>query len=88
MARLCNMYAVRQDSISFDATRLLMRRHQYAFTDEVNDQTIDGRRNLNDGHASTNVPAGEGFTDVMHCMPLRMYMSVQLGSHSLHKGQC
>ena len=37
---------------------------------------------------STNVPAGERFTDVMHFVPLATYMSVQLGNHNLHKGQC
>lgn len=36
---------------------------------------------------STNVPAVEVFTDVMHFMALKLYMSVQLGSHNLHKEQ-
>ena len=44
------MYTGRKDSKFFDAIRLL-RRHQYAFIDEVYDQTIDGRKNLYDGHA-------------------------------------
>ena len=35
---------------------------------------------------SNNVPAGEGFTDVMHFMPLNVYMSVQLGSDDLPQG--
>ena len=34
---------------------------------------------------SNNVRAGEGFTDVMDFMILKMLMSVQLGSHNLHK---
>ena len=48
--------------------------------------SMDGRTCMMDTH-STNVPAVEVFTDVMHFMPLNLYMSVQLGSHNLHKEQ-
>ena len=51
------MYAVRKDSKFFDATKLL-RGHQYAFTDEVNDQTIDRPSNLYDGYAQPQCTCG------------------------------
>ena len=79
------MCAVQKDSKQFNATKRL-RRHQYAFTDEVNDQTIDGRRKLyNYGMHSNSIPASERFTDIMDFMPSEMGTSRQLRSHNLHK---
>ena len=36
---------------------------------------------------SNNIPADDAFTDVMYFMSLKMYTSVQLESHDLHKEQ-